>query len=1267
MQRVATITAFFAASVMALFVIAWIGVFHTPPGREFLEEIIESQLSGALNSEADIGRLKGAPPGLIILEDVTLSDESGPWLTTRQLTLRWRPLALIRKRIIVDEAIIDGLYLLRNLPQSEEKEDDSNQIDFSINAPKISIAAFQIIDFRAAVNGAMERLDGTGSLDLDGPDMDVRLTVTSEGGRDQVAMTFEKAPRQDRFFLDATVAAELEGVIASILDLRGPLNITANSDSTVSDAQLALTGVIGNYGAFDARLASNLESFAGADIDIEFTAGERLAHIEELSAPATLDARLDIDKNGGVLNIHALTSGAVDARGDIRWRAPRGAVDQLVTTLDFNFAEDYRQDIQQYLGETAQITAQLDWRRSDYALTATVDGALADLEIRDGRTDLNRKHAGTIAARLQGNASLPAIFANGASASGDLEIDLDREIRAERLQIQTSDGAEFSGDGAFMLADKSITASGDFSLSAVGLGTIAPSVETSGPIAGDMDLSGPVDRLTLRVEFETPELKFNDGALPPMAIKAGLAGLPRLPTGDITATARNGAPRRFEAQLRSSESGLIRAPKLVYAGRDFRLDGAGDFDPDAQTANIDLTFTGENDAEPWPGFNIVGDASIKGVLSRDGALNNLNINADALIVNNIAVSGFTMSAQGPPGAVNVTLSGDVFSAPGTDEITEYELEALAALRGAPAVTLSRFEALIADNRARLTAPAKISLADGVAVEGLRFVYGANGSIAIDGAMASNRWQADAVLTNVNIPNADGQISLNLALDTDAQTPARADFRLRSLLLNKEEASISGNAVWDGKTLTLTDDGADEKIDMRVVLPARLTKSPKIAINANGPLDGFVRYDGDIQAVAAYLPPTLQTMEGKLTADFNLGGDTSTPDLAGSATLTNGAYTELGSGFSLAGLHADAEASYAGGKSVVTFSGGGRGADQTREDTLTFAGDLTLGDNSRINLAVKLDDAVLSAHPVNNVRANGALNIAGPLDALEANGEIIVDELDAEIITPESTGLVDIEVLSYNDERAAPDTLPTQRNSTLKYSIKLSADDRIFIRGRGLESEWSANMTAINGREEPIIVGDLSLRRGWLDFSGRRFDLTRGAVRFDLLSVNNPVLDIRAEHDTGEGVTAAIVISGRAQEPSVTLESTPSLPSEDVMSLILFGKPAQDLSPFESIQTAEALASLSGVGPFGGEGLTGRLRNAVGLDLLNVDIDPENGGGSLTVGKYVADGFFVSATQDAEGKNGSVRVKYEITDNITVETEIEQTGDQTVSANWKKDF
>lgn len=1267
MKRVLTIFAIIAAALAALTIVAWIGVFHTPPGREFLEEIVEAELGGALNSKADIGALKGAPPGLIVLENVSLEDEEGPWLTAQRLELRWRPLALIRKRIIIDEAAIDGVRFLRNPPPGEETEDDSAQINLSINAPKISIDALEINDFQAAVGGKMERIDGEGALRLDGPDIYARLALTSSGGFDQADITFEKAPRENRFFLSATVLAEIEGVIATILDLHGPLRIDATGGGDVEDANVELTGVIGHYGEIDLSLASNLENFTGADLNLGFTAGERLAHITELAAPATLDARIGFDKRGGTLAVKSLTSAIGVADGSLEWRAPRGDVERLTAALNANFAEEYRKEIQTYLGDTAAITAELNWRRADYALAATVDGLVADIAIENGRTDLDRRLAGDLSLSLSENAALPAILAVGAQGSGAIDIDLDRHFRASRLSIETADGATFRGSGAYETAEKQINLTGDFSLTANAVRALSPSVRANGAVAGDIDVSGSLDRFTAIANFETPELRMNDGALPPMAVKAELAGLPKLPTGDILATARNGAPRRFEAQLRSSETGLIRAPKLLYAGRGFRLEGTGDFDPGPQTANLDLTYNGDNEAEPWPGIGVNGDAAIKGVLSRDGALNNLNASAGSLSVNDIAAAGFAMTAQGPPGSVNVTLSGDRFSAPGIEDILEYSAEGVVALRGAPTVTLSQFEALIADNRARLTETARINLENGVAIDNLRLAYGAGGSIALDGAMSSARWQADAALSNVNIPNADGQISLTLDLDTDAQTPARADFSLRSLLLNREEASISGNAVWDGSAITLADDDADEKIDMRIVLPARLVRTPKIAIETEGALDGYIRYDGDIQALAAYLPPTLQTLEGKLDASFNLGGDTSAPDLSGSANLTEGAYTELGSGFSLAGMHAQAEAKYEDGRSVVAFTGGARGADQSRADTIAFTGDLTLGDASRVALDVKLDNAVLSAHPINNVRANGTLNVTGPFDALEANGDIVIDEMDAEIVAPESTGLVDIVVVAYNDERAAPETLTPERNSALKYTIKLSADDRIFIRGRGLESEWAANATVVNGREQPVVVGDLSLRRGWLDFSGRRFDLTRGAIRFDLLAVNNPVLDIRAEHDTGDGVTAAIVISGRAQEPQVSLESTPSMPQEDVMALILFGKPAQDLSPFESIQIAEALASLSGVGPFGGEGVTGRLRNAVGLDLLNVDIDPENGGGSLTVGKYVADGFFVSATQDAEGKNGSVRVKYEITDNITVETELEQTGDQTVSANWKKDF
>jgi autotransporter translocation and assembly factor TamB len=197
---------------------------------------------------------------------------------------------------------------------------------------------------------------------------------------------------------------------------------------------------------------------------------------------------------------------------------------------------------------------------------------------------------------------------------------------------------------------------------------------------------------------------------------------------------------------------------------------------------------------------------------------------------------------------------------------------------------------------------------------------------------------------------------------------------------------------------------------------------------------------------------------------------------------------------------------------------------------------------------------------------------------------------------------------------------------------------------------------------------MTLKDGAIEFAGRLFKMTKGEVAFDALSPNNPMLDMRAERETEDGTVAAIVIAGRAKAPKIALESTPARPTEDVMALLLFDKPASDLSAIESLQVADSLVALGGVGPFGGAGLSGSARQALGLDLLNVAVAEEDAGATaLTVGKYVSPDLFISATQDARGENGSIRVEYEITDSITIETELRQDGDQTVSANWKRDF
>lgn len=1266
MRRVLIISLGFIGVMIALLLAAAVFVFYTPPGRTMLVNIAENAIGEQLNSTAQIGALKGAPPGHIILTDIALSDDEGVWFTTERLDLRWRPLALLSGDILVSTVNIDQPSLLRPPPQTSQDDDSARQITLPTDLPRIKVNAFRIVNLSAQITGVRQVLNGAGAVRLDGTDLALALTLSSDGGLDTADVNFEKIPSRDKFYINASLDAREGGVLTTLLGVAGPLTVAATGDSPVAQAEMTLTGQVGEYGAFNASVLSNFDRFDGADLDVTLTAGTRLNTIEELTAPVTLSARYDVKNRGGALTIQSLTSAIGDIDGEIAWRAPRGVVDQLSTKLNIVVAQNYRMDLQPLIGDTLSLEATLDWRRDDYGLTGALTTPRASVSIANGATDLRSVLTGDIVMRLDDNTSTP-VLGTGIDATAMLDADFDKRILLNGVAITTGDGSTLKGQGEYSIADEAADFNADIVITKTLIAALAPSINANGDIAGDIAISGPADRFTLIANAETPSLQFNDGTMPALQVTTSLAGLPRLPSGDILATAIDDGPRRLEAQLRASREGVIRLPKLSYAGKNFQLAGAGAIDPARQTIEIDMTYRGDRDAAPWPGVQAIGDLTVKGVASRDGALNDITAKAGNLTINSIAASGAELIAQGPPGAINLSLKTNVLKAPAIGPVRSLTAEAQINAGAAPTATLTALNAIISDNNTRLTTPAVFSLSNGVAIENFRLAYGGAGSIAVDGRYGPQRWVADAVLENINIPNADGQISLTLKLDTDLVTPAVAAFNLKSLLLDETQTSISGRAIWNGAAINITDTETSDAIDMDISLPIQLVKTPALAIGTDGEMNGYVRYDGDVQTVSAYLPPTLQTLEGLLSADFTVSGPYAAPALSGKAILTEGAYTESQSGFSLAGVHAEAQADYAGAQSIVTFTGGARGADQTGDDTMTFDGDFTVGDDARLDFELTLDNAELSAQPVDLVRANGALTVRGPFDALIARGDITIDELDAAIITPDSNGLVDIEVLAYNDENITPEILAEQKDPGLDFSIRISADDRVFIRGRGLESEWSADVTAVDGREAPLILGDMNLRRGWLDFSGRRFELTRGAIAFDRLEANNPRLDIRAEYETSDGVTAAIIVSGRALEPQIDLRSTPSSPPEDVMALILFGKDAQDLSPFESLQAAEALASLSGVGPFGGEGFTGRLRRTVGLDLLNFDLDPENGGGSLTVGKYVADGFFVSASQDAQGGSGAVRVKYEITDNVTVETELEQTGDQTVSANWKKDF
>lgn len=1273
MKRFIFISAALTIALAALATAIWVFAFHTAGGRALIISKAEPAIADALGGEARIGSLEGDLPGALIIKDIVLSDPSGDWARIGRVEIKWRPITfLLNRKLDVDRLHVDDAVILRpppGKPEAEKQKSDPFDWRLPDNLPDVSFQDVQLTNLQSALSGASLRLDGGGAFSMGGRAITATFTLTSEDNLDDASIVLELQPDNNRLYVDASVIAEPGGVIAAFADLEEAFFLEAKADNSVRHARLDVASKIGAYGDFNAAIAGDLETLSNATIEGVFSPGRRLRSSEELSAPIKFDLALAARNEGARLVINRIAGAFGELEGAADWDLLRGRSRHLRLSASAALDSAYRPDIQNKIGETFTLTSVIEPDGETYLLSGDLAGEHFTFSVKEMRTDLKARFSGEIAAEIAA-AALPKETPAPALLNGAVTIDLNDAAVIERMSLVLADQSAATATGRYDFKDQTIDIDGDVAIQPATIAAFDAAVAPRGAMDADYALTGKPGRYTLRLNAETPQLRYNESLVPPLEIAAAFAGLPDTPSGEITARAANGAPGVFQLALRSSTGGRIEAPKILYQGDDFMLNGAGAFDREKETVEINLAYQGGPRAAPWPGLRLTGVAAINGAVSTSDRDSNLTVRIDALDNDSFLLKGLAMNAAGPPQRIALSLRMEEITTQQTGPVENFTAEAVFDIREKIISNLTKLEGLAINNAFSLRQSARVEVENGVSVEGFKLNWGREGKIDIDGHFAPNRWRAEAALKEVNIPGADGVISADIALDTDQQSPARANVSLRSLIAEEENDTIAFNVFWDGETLVAVNAAAEENLDMRLSLPAQLIKSPTLSVALRGDLGGYLRYDGPIEPFAAYFPPELQTLEGKLNADFTVSGSTSSPEVSGSAAFSEGAFTELQTGLSISGLHTQAQASYNRNGSTISFTGGAKGAAQATDDTITLQGEIFLSEQSRLDLKINFQNAELSAHPVDSVRANGAISIVGPFNAVAAKGDISIEELNAEIIAPESTGLVPIEVVSreatalaYKYEEDEPKASPT----TLAYAINVVADDRIFIRGRGLESEWAANVAIQNIKNEALVIGDVSLRRGWLDFSGRRFDLTRGRIAFDRLSTNNPILDIRAEYETNEGVTAVIAVSGRAKEPRIELTSTPVLPSNDVMALVLFGKPADSLSAVESLQTAQALASLGGIGPFGGQGLTGSLRQATGLDLLNFDIDPENGGGSLTVGKYVADGLFVSASQDAKGASGTVRVEYELSDQISIETEVRQDGDQTVSANWKRDF
>jgi len=234
------------------------------------------------------------------------------------------------------------------------------------------------------------------------------------------------------------------------------------------------------------------------------------------------------------------------------------------------------------------------------------------------------------------------------------------------------------------------------------------------------------------------------------------------------------------------------------------------------------------------------------------------------------------------------------------------------------------------------------------------------------------------------------------------------------------------------------------------------------------------------------------------------------------------------------------------------------------------------------------------------------------------------------------------------------------------TVHLAVPRNAWIRRSDANVELEGWMTAWKKPHEAFrLAGDIRGVRGWYVFQGKKFTFAEGSVRFSGQGLD-PVLDIAATHTAGEYLVR-LRVGGTMTKPSLRLESEPALDQADVLAVLLFGAPANQLSRTQSTGLGEQALGIAG-GYVASE-LRQSVADALGVDDLQFDTGTTGlADARVSIGKYVADDIFVSLAHRFGAQSAEeLRIEYVVRPGWSLEMSTDTLGHSGIDLFWKRRY
>lgn len=945
----------------------------------------------------------------------------------------------------------------------------------------------------------------------------------------------------------------------------------------------------------------------------------------------------------------------------------------------------------------AQVTVDATVAAAGQSVDATVDGTVRNLQLPTvpAAAALAGETA-TLQAKVQtaadSNHRVDATLATAAAevkvegtiASAFDTLDIGYRVAVPQLAALTpitgtdlAGTAELTGRATGPVASPTVIATLDgknVGVAGQGLGAVRAEVraeDVAGAAKGSLSFRAapPQGAVTLATDFAK-----SDTAVRLDKLRIGAPGGSL--SGQVTAPL-DGAPAQGTIAGRFQDI----APLLALGG----MDGSG-------ALNLSIELSGENGAQ-------AADADVE--LSRF----RLQGGGEPLQIASVDLEAKAVLAETPRGNMTLTLSGLNAGGSRVDRLTlrargaqsgaDFELatngEATVPFRieaagnagyaeGAATVRLDRLTGTLRNERLRLRRPARIVAGPGgIEVDDLNLAL-ASGSLTADATMRADRFegtlQVNALplaLARLASPDTDvqGRVSGRVSLSGSAAAPrgtAAFDFTDVRYGGANELPPIDARieADWRDGTLDTTAriSGFDgPPIAITAAVPLRMDAQAMVPfVPQDGPLQASLRWNGQIAPLFLLLPLDGHQLRGRADIDLGVTGTVGAPRAAGTVSLRDGEYENLMTGTLLDNLSLRAQAR--GDRITIselsaTDGAGGR---------ISGSG-YAMTDGSNIDVRLQANDAVVVRRDDVTAAIDADLTFRRTPDSARAAGTITTDTVEIRLVDNLPPSVVDLEVTERGGGRKPPEPdlepqTPSVDAPDVQLDIAVSMPRRVFVRGRGLDSEWSGSVKIGGTASQPVIRGEINSVRGNLDFLTRDFTLQPSSIGITQDTRNQIVanLDVSAAAEI-EDLQAIVKVGGTAASPEIQFTSNPPRPQDEVLALILFGKTTAQLTAFEAVQLAGAVAQLTSGG---GGGIMDFARSALGVDVLRVGGTGE-GGPTIQAGRYIAKDVFVGVEQGTTAGSSAVSVEAEIFPNVSVESKVTPDGNSNVGLKMEWDY